>query len=214
MSNAFVPVNPTFTDLNGAVVTQITNPLRSSVIDAQQASSLVYGGVVDVDTPGATTYASASKVTSSGGSILFTKDAGHGYYTGLIVQFTTGTTLPTNIVALTDYYVFRVSATAFKVGTSLANVLAGTFVAYSDTGTGTQTATPTALASASLIFQGSYDQTTWFNVPAASVTITADATIATTPVPNLYFPFYAFYATLASGMMTFTTLQVGVKTGG
>jgi len=51
-----------------------------------------------------------------------------------------------------------VTATTYKVATSLANALAGTVVAYTNTGTGNQTATPVAIAGASIVLQGSSNE--------------------------------------------------------
>lgn len=60
-------------------------------------------------------------------------------YTAL--RFTTTTTLPAGLALDTTYYWHRVSSTTGNVATSLANLVAGTYVACSDTGTGTHTAT-------------------------------------------------------------------------
>lgn len=215
MSNAYTSYSLsdrtlTFTDANGQAVTQITYPTRSSIIDAQQASSLVFGGVVDVDTPSAAVMASASKVLNGALGLKFQK-TNHGFYTGLIVQFTTSDALPTGISTSTDYYVIRADANNFYVADTLAHALANTAIAYTDAGTGDQTATPTSAASEALVLQGSYDQSYWYNVPNESLTISADGTLIS-EVDYIRYPFYALYATLASGMMTFTSLQVGVKT--
>ena len=57
------------------------------------------------------------------------------------VRFTTTTTLPTGLVAGTDYWLVRVSATTARVATSFANAIAGTVIAFTDAGTGTHTLT-------------------------------------------------------------------------
>jgi len=195
-------------------VTAVTQPAASNVLTPTVSGnvgmdSLVFFGTVDVNTSITTAVsASASQVTSSGGSILFTNSSANGYAFGLIVQFTTSTTLPTGISAATDYYVVPVSATTYKVATSYANALVGTYVAYTDTGTGNQTATPTALASASVYLQGSADSTNWVTIPNTTTTITADASIGPIEVDYIRYPNIRAYVTLASGQMAFSPLQI------
>lgn len=55
------------------------------------------------------------------------------------VQFSTTTTLPAGLAAATDYFVVRQTQNTFKVATSLANALAGTFIDITSAGTGTHT---------------------------------------------------------------------------
>lgn len=206
MQNSFVPVSPTFTSVNGANVTQITYPQRSSVIDASQASSMVITAVVDVNTPASGTF------TASATTDLLTQTA-HGYHTGLVLQVSnSGGALPTGLSASTNYYVIRNDADTYYLATSLVNVNARSHIDITNAGSGTQTATPTALASGQFIVQGSYDQAVFYNVPNQTITISADATIGPLEVDYLRYPFYYIYATLASGMFQFTTLQVGLKT--
>ncbi len=58
------------------------------------------------------------------------------------VRFTNvGGALPTGLVAGTDYWLVRVSATTARVATSFANAIAGTVIAFTDAGTGTHTLT-------------------------------------------------------------------------
>lgn len=170
-------------------------------------------GVTNVN-PGATTYASASKVTSSGGDILFTKTTAHGYAFGLIVQFSTSTTLPTGISALTDYFVVPITTLTFKIADSLAHAQAGTYIAYADTGTGTQTATPTALAGCTLKLQGSGDGTNWVDIPNSTLTITTTATLAPFEEDYTRYPLYRHYLTITTGQVSFSPLLFSFKTGG
>lgn len=53
------------------------------------------------------------------------------------VQFTTTTTLPAGLSLATNYWIKKQSDTTFKVATSYANAVAGTFVDITDAGTGT-----------------------------------------------------------------------------
>ena len=61
--------------------------------------------------------------------------------TGTRVRLTTTTTLPGGLATATDYYVIKVSDTAFKLATSYANAVAGTAINITDAGTGTHTIT-------------------------------------------------------------------------
>lgn len=59
--------------------------------------------------------------------------------TGTRVQVSTTTTLPSPLLAATNYYVIRVSDTVCKLATSYANAIAGTAIDITTTGTGTHT---------------------------------------------------------------------------
>jgi hypothetical protein len=61
--------------------------------------------------------------------------------TGTCIRLTTTGTLPTGMSLATNYYWNRTGAGTGNIATSLSNLLAGTYVAASDTGTGTHTAT-------------------------------------------------------------------------
>lgn len=191
-------------------VTNITSTATSDVMGATEMDSFVLSGTVDVNTPSAGVSASASQVTSSTG-LLFTTTTAHGFALGLVVQYTTSNTLPTGISLATDYYVVPITATTYKVATSLANALAGTVVAYTDTGTGNQTATPVAIAGATAILQGSLDeQSTWNTVPNSTWTITADGSFVF-EVDYVRYPAYRVYIAMTTGMMQFTKLQIGFR---
>ncbi len=119
--------------------------------------------------------------------------------------------MPTGISLATDYFVVPFSTTTYKVATSLANALAGTYVAYTDTGTGNQTATPVAIAGGSAVLQGSLDnQATWNTVPNSTWTITADGSFVF-EVDYVRYPAYRMSGSLTAGMMQFTKLQIGFR---
>ncbi len=219
--------NPNFNYKNlifnngNANVTSLTQNIQSDVLTPRMYEttgfdSFVFTGTVAATTqPSVSTYASASKVTSSGGSILFTKTTATGYGFGLIVQFSTSSALPTGIAASTNYFVVPIDALTFKVATTYANALNGVYVAYTDTGTGTQTATPTALVGCTVFLQGSNDYgnattPTWFTVPFSTTTVTVDATI-NLPFPNVNFANYRAAVAITSGQITFSALQIGYK---
>ena len=191
-----------------------SNALNQVSSGGNYPESLVWVGTADVNTPTAAVSASASQVTNSGGDILFTNSTQNNFGFGLVVQFTTGTTLPTGISLATDYYVVPVSSSTFKVATTLANAIAGTCVDYTDTGTGNQTATPVALAGASIILQGSNDnETTWATVPNSSQTISADGSWVF-ELDYIRYGAYRAYFSTTTGQVAFTKNQLGYKTGG
>lgn len=59
--------------------------------------------------------------------------------TGTRVRVSTTTTLPSPLLAATDYYLIKVSDTTCKLATSYANAIAGTAIDITTTGTGTHT---------------------------------------------------------------------------
>lgn len=198
--------------------TNFTSTATSDALDSQTTGSnspqsLVWTGTADVNTPTAAVSASGSQVTDSGGSLLFTNSTQNNFGFGLVVQFTTSTTLPTGISAATDYYVVPVSSSTYKVATSLANAIAGTYVAYTNTGTGNQTATPVALAGASIILQGSNDNgTTWSTVPNSSQTISADGDWVF-ELDYIRYAAFRTYVTMTAGQLQITKNQVAYKGG-
>lgn len=204
---------------DGSAFTNITSPEGTVVVQVAQGDttleSLVASGVIDVVAPAAAVMDSATNVTDGDPGILFTKEA-HGLYTGLVGQFTTETTLPTGIEAVTDYYVIRIDADTFMVATSLANAIALTAVDYTDAGTGDQTFTPTALTAASITLQGSSDYNIvptgtaarWVQVNDFTTTITADGTF-NYELDYLRYPAYRLYVSLTGGMVNFTNLVIG-----
>ena len=196
--------------------TKFTSTATSEVFDnsiysSNAPESLVWVGTADVNTPTAAVSASGSQVTDSGGSLLFTNSSQNNFGFGLVVQFTTSTTLPTGISAATDYYVVPVSSSTYKVATSLANAIAGTYVAYTDTGTGNQTATPVAIAGATIVLQGSNDNgTTWSTVPNSSQTISADGSWVF-ELDYIRYGAYRTYFATTTGQVAFTKNQIGYR---
>lgn len=65
------------------------------------------------------------------------------WLTGMKVQVSSTGTLPTGLVAATDYWVIRDTATTIKFATTLANALAGTAIDITAAGSGTHTVTHT-----------------------------------------------------------------------
>lgn len=195
--------------------TNFTSTATSEVFDnsiyaSNAPESLVWTGTADVNTPIAAVSASGSQVTSSSG-LLFTNSTQNNFGFGLVVQFTTSTTLPTGISAATDYYVVPASSSTYRVATSYANAVAGTYVAYTDTGTGNQTATPVALAGATAILQGSNDNgVTWATVPNSSQTVTADGSWVF-ELDYIRYGAFRTYLSMTTGQIALTKNQIGYR---
>lgn len=82
--------------------------------------------------------------TTGGETTTFSSSSGLlGTYTNDIASLSkvrfrnSGGALPTGLVAGTDYYTIRVSATTSRFATSRANAIAGTAISYTDAGSGT-----------------------------------------------------------------------------
>jgi hypothetical protein len=86
---------------------------------------------------------STTFTASSGSGIVVTTANPVNVFQGMPVTFlNTGGALPTGLVANTIYFVTangNFSSTTFNVSTTYANAMAGTTVAFTDTGSGTQT---------------------------------------------------------------------------
>lgn len=188
-------------------------------IGVAETSEIAASGVIgtSVDVRNANSYGVISTVTVStpaGG--VFTANAGtdvctlasHGFKTGLKVQLTTTTTLPAPLLTGTDYFVIFVSASTFKLASSLVNAQAGTAIDITDTGTGVHTITPTSIAGASVKLQGSMDDSTWADLPikasgdatkSANITVTANFHLNETDIAVNYI---RAYYTLTAGQIS------------
>ncbi len=89
---------------------------------------------IDMSLGGAGGHSSTVTVTSATPAVVTWTAS--GLTTLDIVRFTASGSLPTGISANTDYWVTTVTANTFKISTSRANCLAGTFVNTSSTGSG------------------------------------------------------------------------------
>lgn len=88
----------------------------------------------------------ASLTTKNVGTVDFANNqldiSGHPYVTGDgPVQLTVGTTIPTGLKLLTDYYIIVIDANTVELAETLKKALMGVFVAFTDAGTGTLTLT-------------------------------------------------------------------------
>lgn len=203
-----------YQNLNGVNETVATAySVGCSPLNTKQAQSAGFSCAVTVQAPAANTFTAA--VTD-----IITQTA-HGYLTGLVVRFTTTTTLPAGLSLATDYYVVKLDANTYKVAVNLANAIATVpvVVDITTTGTGTHTATPTALAGASVKLQCCLDDvitssSVWIDVP---IEATGDATKsnAITVSANFFlykrFPasnWFRAYYTLTTGQLSVAQLAM------
>lgn len=197
--------NPLF---DGNAFTNIAGSNRSqpfSIVDTG-AESLVFNGTVDDITP-------AGKAFTVADTTNIVTAASHGFYTGLVCQVTTSGALPSPLVVSTDYYVYRINANTFKLATSLANCLAGTFIDFLDQGSPANTITPVAMGDVSTELQGSFDGSNWFTIPNTDQTVTEDTVLTTVELDYLRYPLYALYVTVTTGMINISPCQIGYKLG-
>jgi hypothetical protein len=111
-------------------------PWQAKLVDLQGYYRM--SGANVTGTSGRTCINSNTVTFSSSTGLLATYT--NDFMTGTKVRVSnTGGSLPTGLSALTDYWITRFSSTTCKFSTSFANMLAGTFVAYTDTGSGTNT---------------------------------------------------------------------------
>lgn len=131
--------------------------LSGSAVSA--AATVVPGTLVLIDVIGfyrvttvTTTSAQGTTNTITTRGATFTVDTGTdaGTYTsstqlpsnlitGTRIRVSTTTTLPAPLAAATDYYLTKLTDTTFKLSTSYANLVAGTYIDFTTTGTGTHT---------------------------------------------------------------------------
>lgn len=158
---------------------QTTNFESISLISDTRQFVKGYGYVqeITVTTPSAGTF--TADVNDE-----LTKTA-HGFKTGLKVRVSTTTTLPSPLLAATDYFVIEVDANKFKLAASLNDANAGSAINITTTGTGTHTVTPTALAGANYQKQVSVDGSTWIN-SGSSTNITASTNVITEKIHPMY----------------------------
>lgn len=130
--------------------------LSASAVSA--AATVVPGTLALVDVVGfyrktpITSTAADATTNTLGRTATFTADTGtdimtytsttslpSNLLTGTRCRVSTTTTLPSPLVAATDYYLIRVDNLTFKLATSYANAIAGTQIDITSAGTGTQT---------------------------------------------------------------------------
>ena len=84
---------------------------------------------------GARTCINSEVVTFNDGTGYLRMVSTSDWNSGTKCQFSTAGALPIGISALTDYWLTRVTSTTYKISTTYAFFIAGTYVAYTDNGT-------------------------------------------------------------------------------
>lgn len=119
--NPSTPILPNFSVFIGDV-SGIATQVSTAALGRIPASFNGFTATVSIATPAVVTKSS------------------HGLITGDKVYFTTTGALPTGITVGTGYWITRVDANTFKLSTTLANCVAGTFVNTSGSQSGSHTA--------------------------------------------------------------------------
>lgn len=108
---------------------------------AMRARNLMFSMIPGVTTRTFTADAPTNVCTASGSLVTQAETDATTNYGIAAVQFTTTGTLPAGLSLNTTYFMIYVSDTTFKVGTTVANALAGTEVNITDAGSGVHTVT-------------------------------------------------------------------------
>ena len=156
---------------------------RSSILECDGIDSIGIFATSNAVTMAAVAYASATDINAT--SNVLTK--AHTFVTGSVVRVATSTTLPDPLVAATDYFVIKVSATEIKLATSLANALAGTAIDLIDVGVGNQTVTAATSGACTLTLEVSPDNSLFVPYAAATTLTAAGNHIAITKPAFNYF---------------------------
>jgi hypothetical protein len=117
-------------NVGAMIVAAAGAPWQAKLVDLQGYYTLA--GATNLHGTGSRVLINSESFTASdsGGHLLLTTTS--DWVTGTKVRFTAGGGLPTGLLAATDYWLTRINATTKKVSTSFDNMIAGTFVAYSD----------------------------------------------------------------------------------
>lgn len=124
-----------FTELSNVLANSATGSAGPAAAQALGAYDLFVwsnAGVLTLTRGPVWTYTASVAVTLATPGVVTW--AAHGLTTGMVVRFG-GTAVPTGLSAATDYYITVVDANSFKVSTTMANLVALTYVATSSTGT-------------------------------------------------------------------------------
>jgi len=112
------------------------------------------------DSTGSLTVTQSTGVNTSTNELTFV--ISDKFTTGQKVRVASDTTLPAGLIAATDYWVIKISATLIKLASTLSNANAGTAVALVSTGTGIMTVTsqvPLTGDITGLLFDGTFNFT-------------------------------------------------------
>ena len=193
---------------SGLTGTKTVQVYRSAGLASQGISDelqLVYEYQLNSSNTAASAKTFATTDVNTGTDVITTTS--HGFQDGTVLRFTTTTTLPAGIVALTDYIVTSATTNTYKI-----KGLEGTTINITSTGTGTHTATsqvafgifdvvPDALRGAAIYTAPSQQGISQNNVQAP---VSSDVTL---------YKEFAFFADVQS-RQTFTFSILAVDAGG
>jgi hypothetical protein len=110
-------------------------PWQAKLVDLQGYYTLA--GATNLWGTSSRTLLNSCNFTADDGTGFLRLTYTHDWQTGTKFRVVATGGLPTGLSALTDYWLTRINATTGKVSTSYANMVAGTYVAYTNTGTPT-----------------------------------------------------------------------------
>jgi hypothetical protein len=191
-------------------VSPLTNPMTT-------ASDIIIGGASGTASRLGTnmlgriqaeyTTATATMTIATPGVVTYTS---HGRVTGDRCYFTTTGALPTGVSASTSYWITKVDANTFKLSTTLANCVAGTFIATSGSQSGVHTIYVGGLGNEEFR-QGSLTGTA---VPTGAVGEVIAATITQTTITSSILDITGATITLGQGRWEIVmSCNVSITTG-
>lgn len=132
----------------------------------------------------------------------------HAMFKGLQVALTKTSALPAGLLAVTDYFIIKISDSVYKFAATLVDAQSSTAIDITDVGSGTTTFTPTPLAGATIKIQAAladtdalYQDLTDANIGDASQSISATGSLFFTKI-NPEFPWYRLVLALTAGSLT------------
>lgn len=130
----------TFTELSNDTTASATNKAGPAAAGPYQIQDLFVWNDSGTDrlTRGPKWTASAT-VTMTIAAPGVVTHATHGLWDGATVRFTTTGALPTGLAANTDYFITKVDANSYKLSSTLADQVAGTFITTSGSQSGVHT---------------------------------------------------------------------------
>jgi len=134
----FIPT--AFTELNNDTTASATNNAGAAAAGPYQIQDCFVWSNAGTKRltrgPKWTASATATMTIAVPGVVTWTA---HGLWDGATVRFTTTGALPTGLAVNTDYFITKVDANSFKLSTTLANQVAGTFITTSGSQSGVHT---------------------------------------------------------------------------
>lgn len=125
-------------DSSGAVV--VRGATATDDFNANHQLSLGMFSGRSIANAGQSTLSKTFTATADSPGVFTVDDTSH-FYEGSIIQVSTTATLPSPLIVATDYYVHIVGGTTFNLAESAQDLINGTYITTSSTGSGTNTLT-------------------------------------------------------------------------